>query len=96
MSTARVTNDVFAEKVGCDFTTASRLRNGNRKPSFDLFLRITRAFELDRMDALTAYEAGQESFGQYLRDNVFAPDAPDSGTVDDSEDSADDHEERTA
>ncbi len=70
-----MTNQAFAEAVGCNFTMASRLRNGKRLPSFRMFLRIVEAFDLDLQEAAAAYQASSldhaEPFGRYLTEKVF-------------------------
>jgi len=70
------TNFEFADRVGCDFTTASRLRNGQRLPSRDMLSRIIKAFDLDPAEALTASE-DPATFSAYLREHVFT--APEGG-----------------
>lgn len=80
MTNTRVTNYEFGEKVGCDFTMASRLRNGQRLPSRDLLQRIVTAYELDPKDALTAASEGPEVFSAYLREKVFDADPPEPVT----------------
>lgn len=71
MTNTRVTNYEFGERVGCDFTMASRLRNGQRLPSRDLLQRIVSVFELDPREALNATSEGPEVFSAYLREKVF-------------------------
>lgn len=66
-----MTNNAFADAVGCDFTMASRLRNGQRLPGIRLMIRIQAAFDLPYDDLMQAYEGGPESFGAYLRTHVF-------------------------
>jgi transcriptional regulator with XRE-family HTH domain len=73
---ARMTNEEFGDKVGCHYSMASRLRNGERLPSRDLLRRIISAFKLDRAEAYEAYDQGREAFSQYLRDAVFEPSKP--------------------
>jgi len=68
-----VTLETFAKKTGCHFTTASRLRSGHRLPSGRLLGRIIRQFGLNADEAMTAYNAGEDQFGQYLREKVFSP-----------------------
>lgn len=68
---ARMTNEEFGERVGCHYSMASRLRNGERLPSRDLLRRIISAFELDRVEAYEAYDQGKEAFSRYLRDTVL-------------------------
>jgi hypothetical protein len=70
-----VTNEAFARRVGCNYTMASKIRNGTRKPSGGLFTRIVLAYELDAQAATEAYAAGPVIFGDYLTAHVFnAPD----------------------
>lgn len=69
----RMTNEEFGEKVGCHYSMASRLRNGERLPSRDLLRRIISAFGLNRAEAYEAYDQGREAFSRYLRDTVFEP-----------------------
>lgn len=71
MTHARVTNEQFGERVGCDYTMASRLRNGLRLPSRELLERIVAAYDLDGSEALEATAEGKEAFSRYLRDHVF-------------------------
>lgn len=73
---ARMTNDEFGERVGCHFSMASRLRNGERLPSRELLRRIISAFELNRADAYDAYDQGPKAFSKYLRDTVLEPAEP--------------------
>jgi hypothetical protein len=74
------TNEDFANAVtragaACDFTMASKMRNGHRSPSAVVLAAIWAAFELDGNDLLAAYREGPKRFGDYLVSNVF--DAPD-------------------
>lgn len=73
---ARMTNEEFGERIGCHYSMASRLRNGERLPSRDLLRRIISAFELDRVEAYDAYDQGKEAFSRYLRDAVLEPSEP--------------------
>lgn len=72
---ARVTNEEFGAKVGCDFTTASKLRNGTRLPSRELLERIIRAYDLDANDAIQATRS--DTFGDYLKTMIFKSDESD-------------------
>jgi transcriptional regulator with XRE-family HTH domain len=69
--TVGVSNHQFAEKVGCNYTMASRLRNGKRTPSAQMLVRICAAFNLDMGQALQAYANGREAMAQWLRDEIF-------------------------
>lgn len=75
-----VTNSEFARLTGCDYTMASKIRNGTRKPSTGLFTRIILVFELDAKDAVAAYAGGAVMFSDYLRKSVF-----EAVTADDTE-----------
>lgn len=66
-----VTNNEFARLTGCDYTMASKIRNGTRKPSTGLFTRIILVFDLDAEQAVHAYAGGAVIFSDYLRKQVF-------------------------
>lgn len=67
-----VTLEAFADRVGCHFTTASRLRSGDRMPSRELLGRIVEAYDLDKRETLDLYTAGDSiAFGEFLCDRVF-------------------------
>lgn len=80
-----VNNHAFADAVGCNYTMASRLRSGNRRPSADMMARICKAYELDEGEALRAHAQGPEVFSAWLREKVF-----DAGSGDEADDEADD------
>lgn len=81
-STGRaVTLDDFADRVECHFTTASRLRSGERLPGRRLLGRIVKEYDLDHEGALDAFTKGPDAFGDFLRQHVFHPDI-DDGTGD--------------
>jgi transcriptional regulator with XRE-family HTH domain len=80
-----VSNHQFAAKVGCNYTMASRLRNGKRTPSAAMLVRICEAFDLDKGEALTAFSGGREAMAQWLRDEVFEKGAPKEGAAEDEE-----------
>lgn len=68
---ATTTLHEFSERVGCHFTTASRLRAGTRLPGREMFNRIVKAYDLDPMESLRAYVGPRSEFGEYLRREVF-------------------------
>lgn len=72
MTGHRVTNEEFGARVGCDFTMASRLRNGQRLPSRERLERIVEAYGLDANEALAATRAGAEAFKDYLSAKIFS------------------------
>jgi len=73
MDTPAETNGGFEEKVGVDFTTASRYRNGDRVPSTRTAQKIADAYGLDVAEMLRAIAGGREEFGYYIRTRVFGP-----------------------
>ena len=64
-------NSQFAEAVGCTVSAASRLRNGMRKPSLAMMIRIARAYNIEMEDMAKAVEESTETFGRLLRERVF-------------------------
>lgn len=66
-----VTLEAFASRVGCHFTTASRLRAGERLPGRRLLGVIVSQYNLVHKEALDAFTTGPEAFGAYLRTKVF-------------------------
>jgi transcriptional regulator with XRE-family HTH domain len=66
-----MTNQAFGERIGRTASYVSYLRNGKRKPSFGLFVKILDAFDLETTPAMRALEGGSESFGRYLNEHVF-------------------------
>lgn len=79
MTVRRVTNEEFGALVGCDFTMASRLRNGQRLPSRELLERIVLAYGLDGNEALAATRAGADAFKDYLSAKIFEADQDTAG-----------------
>jgi transcriptional regulator with XRE-family HTH domain len=73
MTKTRLTNEAFAEAVGCDFTHASKIRNGSRLPSLPLLIKIREVYALDGNECLDAYAAGPITFARYLNSKVFEP-----------------------
>jgi transcriptional regulator with XRE-family HTH domain len=73
MTKTRLTNEAFAEAVGCDFTHASKIRNGSRLPSLPLLIKIRQVYALDGNEVLDAYQDGPVTFAAYLNSKVFEP-----------------------
>ena len=71
MSREVVTLGSFASRVGCHFTTVSRLKSGDRLPGRELLGRIVDEYSLDPEKALKAYVSGRSAFATFLQDNVF-------------------------
>lgn len=72
-----VTLEQFAARVDCHFTTASRLRSGERLPGRELLGRIIEAYGLDPVQAMSLFVSkepdARSKFGEYLRKHVFDP-----------------------
>lgn len=74
-----MTNTEFAQRVidagaDCSPSMASRLRNGERKPSIKLAHTIAVAFDFtptQREDFFVSIWEGEEACGEFLRANVF-------------------------
>lgn len=68
----RVTLYRFSRDVGCHFTTASRLRSGDRMPGGKILLNTVKQYGLDPMKTLEAFGTEDpEIFGDFLRKEVF-------------------------
>lgn len=79
----RITNVEFARRVGCDHTTASRYRSGERVPSTAMLFRIINAFSNELTDAqrrdldvkmgkAQSLEGRRRVIGAWLRENIFS------------------------
>lgn len=67
-------NKEFAELVDCDFTTASRLKNGQRLPSMHMFTSICEAFKLSnakRREFQDAVDAGAQESGKWIKHHLY-------------------------
>lgn len=76
-----ITYQEFGKRVGCDYTTVSRLLSGDRSPSTRLLGSICKAFRLDEGEALRRLSADHDrndgrttQFAQYLKEEVFGED----------------------
>lgn len=72
-----MTNEQFAQKVGCDYTTASRLRNGQRLTSVSVLVKIADEWDLDLEELVRVHDSGKENFGEFLRLHVFSQEVED-------------------
>lgn len=71
-------NTDFARRVGIHYTMASRIRNGKRMPSAGTLSSVIEAFQIKGKkldDLMHAVNEGQESFGVWVRANLFEPNA---------------------
>lgn len=66
-----MTNQEFADSIGCTVSMASRLRNGKRSPSVDTMWKIHKAHRISMEDLGVAAAQGQDMFGKLLRERVF-------------------------
>lgn len=70
------TNAEFAAATNLHFTMASRLRNGERTPSFGTVVTVMHAYKLsceNVVEWVKAIADGPEESGRWLRDNIFGP-----------------------
>jgi len=86
-TTAKLTNQDFASRVGITDSYASYLKNGQRLPSGDVLVKIIQEFELDAYAAMDAYREGGAVFGAFLRRAVFGDRAHTEHTATTSEES---------
>lgn len=56
----------IAEKIGCHYTTVSRLRSGKRLPSPELLVRMCSAFDWDLSEAVTVFATSREQAAEYI------------------------------
>lgn len=81
-----VSLDAFAARVGCHFTTASRLKAGERFPGRVVLGKIVREYNLDPIQVLKLYtaegEEARKAFGEYLKSVVFNEDGQEVAGVD--------------
>lgn len=66
-----LTNQEFADRVGCHFSMASRLRAGKRLPGVDLMRRISKAYRIPLSDLVDAHGKGAPAMGRLLRERIF-------------------------
>ena len=65
-----MTNKQFGQKIGVDFSIASRLRNGKRLPTVKQLWRLSHVFKLPTKALVDACAVGPEAFGEYLRTHI--------------------------
>lgn len=72
-----VTLQQFADRVECHFTTASRLKSGERLPGRELLGRIIEEYNLDPVETTKLFVSKEPdariNFGAYLRKHIFNP-----------------------
>lgn len=95
-SSARITNQQFADATGLHFTMASRLRSGQRRPSIRTLQRIATVYGLPIQELIDQYNAGRSdpadpnspyAIGLFLAEKIFGDDISEgvpAGTPDDS------------
>jgi transcriptional regulator with XRE-family HTH domain len=66
-----MTNTEFGRRIGVHFTTASRLRNGQRLPSVAVLRRISKEFGIAEDELIQAHVRGGASFARLLHRHVF-------------------------
>lgn len=66
-----MTNQAFADRVGCHHSLASRIRAGKRVPGYELMRRIGKEFNIPLEELASARDRGPEAFGELMRRRVF-------------------------
>lgn len=66
-----MTNQEFADLIGCHVTTVSTYRNGRRLPSVRLLESIRQALDMSQDDIIAVWSQGPQAFATFLRENVF-------------------------
>lgn len=61
-----MTNTEFGRRLGIHFTTASRIRNGKRKPSVAVLQKISREFDISLDSLVAAHTSGGQSLASLL------------------------------
>lgn len=93
-STGTVTLEAFAARVDCHFTTASRLRAGQRLPGRRLLGRIVKEYNLSEEDKKEAYriftDETEVEFGEFLRAKIFVSDEDETEGDSNSEETGND------
>ena len=64
------TNQQLADRIGCHYTMASRLLNGQRLPSFALMHRISQEYKISLDTLIRARLAGPVEFSALLRKRI--------------------------
>lgn len=65
-----ISNQQFAQDVGCHHSMASRLMSGDRLPSLDMLHRISEAYGIERDQLVDHSLEGAEAFGRFLRSKL--------------------------
>lgn len=65
-----MTNNEFAEILGCHHSMASRIRSGERLPGANRLRAISLALDVSLDELLGAYEDGPEEFGKLIRSRI--------------------------
>lgn len=62
-----MTNAEFGRRIGVHFTTASRMRRGQRRPSVAVMLKIGTEFGIPDNELMRAHVKGASHFARLLR-----------------------------
>lgn len=68
-----MTNREFGLRTGYDHSFVSRLRHGQRLPSYAQMLKLAEEFDLDLAEAVRAAASGGEAFAALLAERGLGP-----------------------
>lgn len=60
----------IAARVGCHYTTVSRMRQGVRRPSPELLLRMCDEFDWNKAEALEMWAKGRQICAEYIAEKL--------------------------
>lgn len=66
-----LTNQEFADAVGCHHSMASRIRGGKRLPGLPLVESISKAYGIPVASLLAARKKGEDAFGEFITKKIF-------------------------
>lgn len=67
----------IADRIGCHYTTVSRMRGGVRRPSPELLIRMCEVFGWDKAEALGKYAEGRDAAASWI--SVKLQELPEEG-----------------
>lgn len=66
-----LTNQEFADAVGCHHSMASRIRGGKRLPGLPLVEKMSEVYGIPLKSLLAERRKGEEAFGDFVTRRIF-------------------------
>lgn len=66
-----LTNQEFADAIGCHHSMASRIRGGKRLPGLPLVESMSKVYGIPVNRLLAARKKGEEAFGEFVTKQIF-------------------------